>query len=163
MERRAAAAAFIRERTSAIMARVIAEALAGDASSVDPARTRRLLTEYLERRVPSWLQALATSDEERERHHAPPANRSGGGRRRSSGRGPWNGCHWLPRDRAGAARARLRVRLFRGRALGGDRHAPPAGHGTAACDGRPWRGGLSPSYSASPSPSSSRRASLMPK
>src|SRR5207247_9204786 len=66
MERRAAAAAFIRERTSAIMPRVIAEAIAGDASSVDPARTRRLLTEYLERRVPSWLQALATSDEQRE-------------------------------------------------------------------------------------------------
>jgi len=66
MERRAAAAAFIRERTSAIMLRVIAEAIAGDASSVDPARTRRLLTEYLERRVPSWLQALAASDEQRE-------------------------------------------------------------------------------------------------
>ena len=66
MERRAAAAAFIRERTSAIMPRVIADAIAGDASSVDPARTRRLLTEYLERRVPLWLEALAASDEQRD-------------------------------------------------------------------------------------------------
>lgn len=66
MEPRAAAAAFIRERTAAIMPRVIAEAIAGDASSVDPARTQRLLTEYLERRIPSWLVALAASDEQRD-------------------------------------------------------------------------------------------------
>ncbi len=66
MERRAAAAALIRERVPAILPRVVAEAIAGDASSVDLARTRRLLTEYLERRVPSWLQALAASDEQRD-------------------------------------------------------------------------------------------------
>jgi hypothetical protein len=66
MERRAAAAAFIRERASAIMPRVIAEAIVGDASSVDPARTRRLLTEYLERRIPLWLVALAANDEQRD-------------------------------------------------------------------------------------------------
>ena len=45
---------------------MIAEAIAGDASSVDPARTQRLLTEYLERRIPSWLVALAASDEQRD-------------------------------------------------------------------------------------------------
>ena len=66
VERRAAAAAFIRERVPAILPRVMAEAVAGDASSVDPARTRRLLTEYLERRIPLWLVALAANDEQRE-------------------------------------------------------------------------------------------------
>jgi hypothetical protein len=65
VERRAAAA-FIRERTAAIMPRVIAEAVAGDASSVDPERTRRLLSEYLERRMPSWLVALAANDDKRD-------------------------------------------------------------------------------------------------
>lgn len=66
VERRAAASAFIRERTSAIIPRVIAEAIVGDASSLDPAKTRRLLTEYLERRIPLWLVALAASDDQRD-------------------------------------------------------------------------------------------------
>jgi hypothetical protein len=65
VERRAAAAALIRERVPAILPRVVAEAIAGDASSVDPAKTRRLLSEYLERRIPHWLVALAANDEQR--------------------------------------------------------------------------------------------------
>jgi hypothetical protein len=66
VERRTAAAAFIRERVPVILPRVVAEAVAGDASSVDPAKTRRLLTEYLERRIPLWLVALAANDDQRD-------------------------------------------------------------------------------------------------
>src|SRR2546422_869330 len=66
VERRTAAAAFIRERVPVILPRVVAEAVAGDASSVDLAKTRRLLTEYLERRIPLWLVALAANDDQRD-------------------------------------------------------------------------------------------------
>jgi hypothetical protein len=68
VERRArpVAADIIRERAPEILPRVVAEAIAGDASSADAAGTKRRLTEYLEARMPPWLSALASRDEDRD-------------------------------------------------------------------------------------------------
>ena len=55
---RAAAAAFVREHTPAILPRVVAEAVAGDASEIDALDLRRGLTAFLERRIPPWVDAL---------------------------------------------------------------------------------------------------------
>jgi hypothetical protein len=63
---REAAAALIRERAPAILPRVIDEAIAGDASSLDPVATKRRLTAYLEARIPLWIAALAATDEHRD-------------------------------------------------------------------------------------------------
>jgi hypothetical protein len=63
---RLVAADIIRERAPEILPRVVAAAVAGDASSSDAAGTKRLLTEYLEARMPPWLGALAAADEHRD-------------------------------------------------------------------------------------------------
>jgi hypothetical protein len=69
MERRArlAAADIIRECASEILPRVVAEAVAEDASSADHTAMKRRLSEYLEARMPPWLEALAATDDERDK------------------------------------------------------------------------------------------------
>jgi len=62
---RAAAAALIRERTPAILPRVVAEAAAGDASERDTLDMRRRLTAFLERRIPPWVDALEADNSRR--------------------------------------------------------------------------------------------------
>lgn len=59
---RAAAAALIRERTPAILPRVVAEACAGDASELDTLDLQQRLTGFLERRIPPWVEALETDN-----------------------------------------------------------------------------------------------------
>lgn len=68
MERRprAVAAEIIRQRASEILPKVVAEAVAGDASSPDPSGARRRLAAYLDARIPPWLVALAAPDEHRD-------------------------------------------------------------------------------------------------
>jgi hypothetical protein len=63
---RRAAAEFIKGRAPALLPRVVAEAVAGDASSVDRNETERRLSVYLERRIPPWLAALSATDDRRE-------------------------------------------------------------------------------------------------
>lgn len=62
---RAAAAALIRERTPAILPRVVADAAAGDASERDTLDLQRRLTAFLERRIPPWVEALEAVDSDR--------------------------------------------------------------------------------------------------
>jgi hypothetical protein len=59
---RAAAAALIRAHAATIVPQVIAEATAGDRKAIE---LERRLTEFLERRIPMWVQALEADDGER--------------------------------------------------------------------------------------------------
>jgi hypothetical protein len=65
---RAAAAALVRQRVSAILPLVIAEATSGNRTGQESAELQRRLTAYLERRIPLWVQALEADDAQR-----PPA------------------------------------------------------------------------------------------
>jgi len=62
---RAAAAALIRERTPAILPRVVAEAAAGDASELDTLELQRRLTGFLERGSPRWVEAREADNSRR--------------------------------------------------------------------------------------------------
>src|SRR5438445_596578 len=62
---RAAAAALVRKRASAILPRVISDATSGDRQRTDAVELERRLTAYLERRIPLWVQALEADDAER--------------------------------------------------------------------------------------------------
>jgi hypothetical protein len=62
---RVAAAALVRERASAILPLVIAEATSGNRTGQESADLQRRLTAYLERRIPLWVQALEADDAER--------------------------------------------------------------------------------------------------
>ena len=62
---RAAAAALVRQRVSAILPLVIAEATSGNRTGQESAELQRRLTAYLERRTPLWVQALEADDAER--------------------------------------------------------------------------------------------------
>jgi hypothetical protein len=62
---RVAAAALVRQRASAILPEVIADATSGDLKRSDSLELERRLTAYLERRIPLWVQALEADDEER--------------------------------------------------------------------------------------------------
>ena len=62
---RAAAAALLNERASAILPRVVAEATAGGISERDTLDLQQRLTAFLERRIPRWVEALAAEDADR--------------------------------------------------------------------------------------------------
>jgi hypothetical protein len=62
---RAAAAAFIRERSPVLVPRVVADAAAGDASEGGSLDLRRRLTAFLEQRIPPWVEALGADNTER--------------------------------------------------------------------------------------------------
>jgi hypothetical protein len=62
---RVAAAALVRQRASAILPEVIADATSGDLKRSDSLELERRLTAYLERRIPLWVQALEADDAER--------------------------------------------------------------------------------------------------
>jgi hypothetical protein len=62
---RAAAAAFIRERSPVLVPRVVADAAAGDASERSSLDLRRRLSAFLERRIPPWVEALEANNSER--------------------------------------------------------------------------------------------------
>lgn len=62
---REAAAALIRERASAILPRVVADAAAGDTSERDTLDLQRRLTTFLERRIPPWVEALEADHSQR--------------------------------------------------------------------------------------------------
>ena len=62
---RTAAAALVRARAPAIVPMIVAEATAGDKGTSDSIELERRLTEYLERRIPLWAQALEAEDSER--------------------------------------------------------------------------------------------------
>src|ERR1700716_3966026 len=62
---RAAAAALVRQRVSAILPLVIAEATSGNRPGEESAELQRRLAAYLERRIPLWVQALEADDAER--------------------------------------------------------------------------------------------------
>jgi hypothetical protein len=62
---RAAAAALVRQRVSAILPLVIAEATSGNRTGQESVELQRRLTAYLERRIPLWVQALEADDAER--------------------------------------------------------------------------------------------------
>jgi hypothetical protein len=62
---RAAAAALIRERAPEITPRVVADAAAGDTSERDTLDLRRRLTDFLDRRIPLWVEALEAGDPDR--------------------------------------------------------------------------------------------------
>jgi hypothetical protein len=62
---RVAAAALVRQRASAILPEVIADATSGDLERSDSLELERRLTAYLERRIPLWVQALEADDAER--------------------------------------------------------------------------------------------------
>jgi len=55
----------VRQRASAILPQVIADAVSGDLKRNDSADLERRLTAYLERRIPLWVQALEADDTER--------------------------------------------------------------------------------------------------
>ena len=55
----------MRQRASAILPQVIADATSGDLKRSDSLELERRLTAYLERRVPLWVQALEADDAER--------------------------------------------------------------------------------------------------
>ena len=57
-----AAAAAIRERIPVILPRVVADACAGDASEAATLDLQKRLTVFLERRIPTWLEALEAED-----------------------------------------------------------------------------------------------------
>ena len=58
----------MRQRVSAILPLVIAEATSGNRTGQESAELQRRLTAYLERRIPLWVQALEADDAQR-----PPA------------------------------------------------------------------------------------------
>jgi hypothetical protein len=62
---RVAAAALVRQRASAILPQVIADATSGALKRSDSLELERRLTAYLERRIPLWVQALEADDAER--------------------------------------------------------------------------------------------------
>src|SRR5438445_12720286 len=62
---RVAAAALVRQRASAILPFVIAEATSGSRPGQESTELERRLTAYLERRIPLWVQALEADDRER--------------------------------------------------------------------------------------------------
>jgi hypothetical protein len=62
---RAAAAALLRDSAPAILPRVVADAAAGDASERDTLDLQRRLTNFLERRIPPWVEALEADNNTR--------------------------------------------------------------------------------------------------
>jgi hypothetical protein len=62
---RAAAAALIRERAPVILPRVVADAAAGATPESYTRDLQQRLSEFLERRIPPWVDALEASDAER--------------------------------------------------------------------------------------------------
>ena len=55
----------MRQRASAILPQIIADATSGDLKRSDSLELERRLTAYLERRIPLWVQALEADDAER--------------------------------------------------------------------------------------------------
>jgi len=55
----------VRQRASAILPQLIADATSGDLKRSDSLELERRLTAYLERRIPLWVQALEADDAER--------------------------------------------------------------------------------------------------
>jgi hypothetical protein len=62
---RAAAAALLRERAPQILPLVVTEAAVGSASESDTLELQRHLKEFLDRRIPRWIDALAADNSER--------------------------------------------------------------------------------------------------
>jgi hypothetical protein len=62
---RAAAAALIRERAPVITPRVVADAALGNTSERDTLDLQRRLTDFLDRRIPLWVEALEAGDPDR--------------------------------------------------------------------------------------------------
>jgi hypothetical protein len=66
MTPRIAAATLVRQRASSLIPRVVSDATTPDSQrGGDPLKLQRLLTAYLERRIPLWVQALEADDAER--------------------------------------------------------------------------------------------------
>jgi hypothetical protein len=62
---RAAAAALLRDRASAILPLVVADAAAGDSSERETLDLQRRLTAFLQRRIPPWVDALEADNADR--------------------------------------------------------------------------------------------------
>ena len=62
---RAAAAALLRDSAPAILPRVVADAVSGDASERERLDLQLRLTAFLERRIPPWVEALEAESSQR--------------------------------------------------------------------------------------------------